>query len=214
MPDRWAIERAVKHKESGLSSSSRLIMLALLTVADTRTAIVPPDYTPSLTVICDWTALDRATVQRHLNRLERDGWLRRCRPPVADARRLHARTGYHCQLPGLGAESTQPRCIVHLGLGASRTPGLGASRTSDQNGSTDIRSGDVLTARVIELVYDATGKTISGRDALRGIAAKLEGRHPRDPVAYLAKVIATDPGWWLPTPMPPAYKAPAREAES
>lgn len=187
-------------------------MLDLLTYTDTRTAIVPLRHTPSLTILCGDTGLDRATVQRHLNRLERLGWVRRCRPPVAEARRSHARTGYHCQLPGLGAEDTLPRCAVHLGLGAERTPGLGAERTSDQNGSqTDIRSRSVLAARVIELVRDATGKTISDRDAVRGIAEKLDGRHPRDPVAYLARVIATDPRWWLPTPMPPAYKAPARE---
>jgi hypothetical protein len=184
-------------------------MLVLLTTADTRTAIVPLRHTPSLTDICAGTGLDRATVQRHLNRLERAGWLRRCRPPVAEARRLHSRTGYHCQLPGLGAEDTLPRCAVHLGLGAERTPGLGAQRTSDQNDLTDIRSRDVLTARVIELVQEATGKTISDRDAARGIKTKLDGRRPRDAVAYLAKVIATDPGWWLPTPTPPAYKAPA-----
>jgi hypothetical protein len=189
-------------------------MQVLLTSADTRTAIVPLRHTPSLTDLCAGTGLDRATVQRHLNRLERAGWLRRCRPPIALARREHARTGYHCQLPGLGADGTLPRCVVHLGLGASDTPGLGALCASSQiEDPTDIRSRSVLTARVIELVREHTGKTISDRDAARGIAAKLDGHRARDPVAYLAKVIANDPAWWLPTPMPPAYKAPARKAD-
>lgn len=184
-------------------------MLVLLIVADARTAVVPQAHTPSLTVICERTALDRATVQRHLNRLERAGWLRRCRPPVADARRLHARTGYHCQLPGLDAPGTLPRCAVHLGLDAPDTPGLDAQCTSSQTDhQTDIRSADPLVALVVDLVREHTGKTISGRDAVRGIAAKLDGRRPRNPVAYLTKVIATDPRWWLPTPMPPRYSAP------
>jgi hypothetical protein len=212
MPDRWTVERAVK--ASVLTPSSRLIMLVLLTTADPKTAIVPLRHTPSLTILCRDTGLDRATIQRHLNRLERAGWLRRCRPPLAESRRLHTRTGYHCQTPGLGAEDTLPRCIVHLGLGAPGTPGLGAPCTSNQiDSQTDIRSGDVLTARVIELVREATGKTISGRDAVRGIQTKLDGRRPRDPVAYLARVIATDPRWWLPTQIPPAYKAPAGKVD-
>lgn len=212
MPDRWTVERALKGSE--LSPSSRLILLILLTSADAKTAIVPLAHTPSLTVLARDTGLNRVTVQRHLRALERAGWLRRCRPPIAEARARHARTGYHCQLPGLDAPGTQARCVAHLGLDAPHIPGLDAPRTPDQTDKENGSISDPLTALVIERVMERTGKTITPREAVRGIAHKLDGRRPRNPAAYLAKVIDQDPAWWLPTPMPPRYRAPTRAEDS
>lgn len=213
MPDRWTVERAVKG--SDLGPSSRLLMLVLLTTCDTRTGIVPLAHTPSLTILARDSGLNRVTVQRHLRALERQGWLRRCRPPIAEARARHARTGYHVQTPGLDAPGTQARCVVHLGLDAPGTRGLDAPRTSDQTDSqTDIRSADPLTLFVIGRVLELTGQEISPREAVRGIEQKLNGQRPRDRTAYLAKIIANDPRWWLPTPTPPRFEALTREGRS
>lgn len=102
--------------------------------------------------------------------------------------------------------------MVHLGLDAPGTRGLDAPGTSVQTDSqTDIRSSDPLTLLVIERVLALTGREITPRDAVRGIRAKLNGQRPRDPAAYLAKIIANDPRWWLPTQIPPPFEALTRE---
>lgn len=55
-------------------------------------------------------------------------------------------------------------------------------------------------------VQQRTGRTITRADAERGIEAKLAGKHPGYPAAYLRKIIGDDPRWWLPTPTPPPYR--------
>jgi len=75
---RYRITRAVR--KSDLPSPSRLIMFVLADVADTGTAEIPPQRTPSVAVLAEETGLDRRTVQRHLDSLEESGWLTRTRP--------------------------------------------------------------------------------------------------------------------------------------
>jgi hypothetical protein len=57
-------------------------------------------------------------------------------------------------------------------------------------------------------VLRLTGKTITEDEAERAIKIKLNGKHPNYPQKYLAKIIADDPQWWLPTPMPPRFTRP------
>lgn len=75
---RYRITRAVR--KSDLPSPSRLIMFVLADVADTGTAEIPPQRTPSVAVLAEETGLDRRTIQRHLDSLEEAGWLARARP--------------------------------------------------------------------------------------------------------------------------------------
>lgn len=75
---RYRITRAVR--KSNLPHPSRLIMFVLADVADTGTAEIPPQRTPSVSVLSGETGLDRRTVQRHLDALEDAGWLARTRP--------------------------------------------------------------------------------------------------------------------------------------
>lgn len=124
MPSRFEVERAIRR--SMLPAPARHVVLTLATYADASTGMVPPDYSPSLSTLAEATGLDRATVRRHLNRLEKAGWVSRFRPPAERARKEHARTAYALTIPpGLGAESPQPGGSVPLGLGAQDTGARG-----------------------------------------------------------------------------------------
>lgn len=75
---KWRVNNAVTR--STLPPFARLIMFVLSNRADTRTAVIPDEHTPSLSTIADESGLGLATVKRHLNILEADGWVRRERP--------------------------------------------------------------------------------------------------------------------------------------
>jgi hypothetical protein len=62
-------------------------------------------------------------------------------------------------------------------------------------------------------VQRLTGRDITRAEAERGIEAKLAGKQPRNPAAYLKKIISADPRWWLPTPQPPPYRKETRDAQ-
>lgn len=55
-------------------------MLTLADVAEVGTAEIPAQWTPSLTVLAAETGLSKRTVQRHLDVLEDEGWIKRDRP--------------------------------------------------------------------------------------------------------------------------------------
>lgn len=130
MPSRFEYERAIRGSE--LPPLSRLLTLTLATWADVKTGIIPDHLTPSLSTLESATGMDRSTVRRHLNKLEKDGWVGRKRPSVAEARSKKARTLYSITIPKgvavpdsdgieLGAENTRARGTQPLddsGLGA------------------------------------------------------------------------------------------------
>jgi hypothetical protein len=60
VPARWRVTRAVRG--STLPAPAKLIMLVLADVADVGTAEIPPNRTPSLTVLARETGLGRSTV--------------------------------------------------------------------------------------------------------------------------------------------------------
>lgn len=132
MPSRFEYERAIR--DSDLPPLSRLLTLTLATWADVKTGAIPARLTPSLSMLESATGMDRSTVRRHLNKLEKDGWVGRDRPAVADARSKKARTqytitipkgvtvpesdGYELEAEDAEARGTQP--LVDPGLGAQR----------------------------------------------------------------------------------------------
>lgn len=130
MPSRFEYERAIRDSE--LPPLSRLLTLTLATWADVKTGVIPARLTPSLSMLESATGMDRSTVRRHLNKLEKDGWVGRDRPAVADARSKKARTQYTITVPKgtvvpesdgyeVGAENTEARGtqpLADAGLGA------------------------------------------------------------------------------------------------
>ena len=96
MANRWEITKAVRR--SSLPAASRLVMFVLADAADVGTAEIPPQYTPSLSVLAAETGLDRRTVQRHLDALEDGGWLQRSRPS-AQAQGHRERVKYRLVMP-------------------------------------------------------------------------------------------------------------------
>lgn len=79
MTSRWDVERAVLY--SALDAPARLVMLVLLAKSDHESAVVPEDHSPSLSTLSAATGLSRSTVAKHLNDLDRTGWVKRARPP-------------------------------------------------------------------------------------------------------------------------------------
>lgn len=80
---RWEVERAVR--ASALPPLARLVALTLLTRADADTAVVPAQFSPSLTLLAQDTGMGRRSVARHLSALETDGWVTRLRDPRSAA---------------------------------------------------------------------------------------------------------------------------------
>lgn len=97
MTTRWEVTKAVR--ASDLPAPSRLVMFVLADVAEVGTAEIPEKFTPSLTVLSRETGLGRSTVARHLDELERDGWVERLRPDVEAARLKGERTRYRLLVP-------------------------------------------------------------------------------------------------------------------
>lgn len=96
MPDRWEVERALRG--SALPPLARLVTWALLSRADADTAIIPAQFSPSLSALAKDTGMNRASVARHLNVLETAGWVTRLR----DAQRAYsdkAPTRYRLHTP-------------------------------------------------------------------------------------------------------------------
>lgn len=145
MPSRFEYERAIR--ASDLPPLSRLVALTLATWADVATGDIPERLTPSLTTLEVSTGMARASVRKHLDKLEADGWILRRRPDVRRARSEKTRTRYFLavstraadaladdlQTPplgqhapqsesGLGQEAPQARAGAALALGQELTP--------------------------------------------------------------------------------------------
>ena len=93
---RWRITKAVR--ASDLPAPARLIMLVLADVAEVGTAEIPERFTPSIRVLAQETGLDQSTVKRHLNALDKAGWLDRS-VPDGKAQGRGERTRYRLTLP-------------------------------------------------------------------------------------------------------------------
>ncbi|WDZ83991.1 hypothetical protein [Micromonospora cathayae] len=164
MVDRWTVERAVRHELCTLDPPGRQLVLTLLTWSDAATAVIPEQFTPSLTDLQKATGLARSSVAKWLNVLEgKDGedgaertenkWVWRERPTVADARRKKARTVYR-----LGVPPELLRRLTELGVVGPRA-GPARSDPPDSSGSAGTRGGPVKvgsgTRRGLALVRQA-----------------------------------------------------------
>jgi DNA-binding transcriptional ArsR family regulator len=190
--DRWKIERALLR--SSLRGPSRLIALTLLSRANAKTGVVPPKFSPSLSLLATDTGLDRSTVRRHLNVLESAGWVTRIRDPRA--RQEHIATRYRLHVPGLiaeestlvelGAESPQARGTVPQGLGAESPQARGTvppNQTVSDLGQTSLSP----RARIIaERLPDATP------DEREMIISRIEDLGPNNFAAYVRAIPDTD----------------------
>lgn len=111
MPTKFEVTKAVR--ASDLPAPARLVMFVLADVAETGTAEIPEQFTPSLSVLGRETGLNESTVKRHLKALESDGWVERRRPTAEAARLRGERTRYRLNIPGrtespaLGAQKAQ-----------------------------------------------------------------------------------------------------------
>lgn len=101
---KWRVNRAVR--QSTLPPPSRLIMLTLAERADSKTAVIPDEHTPSLPEIASETGLGEATVKRHLAALEKSGWVRRERP-TAEQMARHVPSSYALAI-GFGGSERAP----------------------------------------------------------------------------------------------------------
>lgn len=130
MTTRWDVERALF--VSDLSPQERLIALTLLAMSDAKNAIVPAQYTPSLSRLQLMTGLSLATVKRALNVLEERGWVVRRRPDPVKARVEKERTCYRLKVPEAGLTESLAGLTESLGLGSQRATGLGSQRATSQ----------------------------------------------------------------------------------
>jgi hypothetical protein len=69
------LQRAVAN--SSMASTGKLIMLTLAIKADWETGVIPPAYTPALSMLAAMTGYSRSTVAEWLNVLEVFGWVKR-----------------------------------------------------------------------------------------------------------------------------------------
>ncbi|NLU77801.1 hypothetical protein HCA58_05195 [Micromonospora sp. HNM0581] len=158
MVDRWTVERAVRHELCTLDPPGRQLVLTLLTWSDAATAVIPEQFTPSLTDLQKATGLARSSVAKWLNLLEgKDGeggeerpeskWVWRERPTVADARRKKARTVYR-----LGVPPELLRRLTEMGVVGPRAgPAVSGSPGSGSPVSGPVK-GMSGSARGLELV--------------------------------------------------------------
>lgn len=75
---KWRVNNAVTR--STLPPPSRLVMFVLSNRADSKTAVIPDEHTPTLAELAQDSGLGEATVKRHLASLEASGWVRVQRP--------------------------------------------------------------------------------------------------------------------------------------
>lgn len=78
MTTRWEVERAVMR--TNIRPLARFLVLTLLAKTDNETAVIPPQYTPSLSTLVAATGLARSAVADHLKYLEDLGWVKRSTP--------------------------------------------------------------------------------------------------------------------------------------
>jgi MarR family len=190
---RWDVERAVMASE--LPPSARLAMFVLLAKTDSKTAVIPAEHTPSLTVLAGATGLDRSTIARTLRQLERDDWVSRQRPPVEQSRR-GARTRYRLTVPS--GMTPLPSGTTQLGVVA---PDRKPSRTVQPR----IRPSPILTAIGDEL-HRATGKTYDVDWCAKVEKTIFNGQAVGNREAYARKCIRTNPERYIPTNQPPPIR--------
>lgn len=222
---RFDVERAVLG--ANLPPTSRYLMLVLCTRCDGGSSTIPAKYQPSLTRLVRLSGLARSTVCVHLRILERRGWLIRKRPKVHLARTKHLRTNYILLVPKLVRPADSPpspddgsELVPDSGHGSSPDGGRTSSLSAQSSGAPrpeeddthDLTRGEVtVVLRITETLRDvAPGRPEAHTpDWARRVARDIPGGTKNRP-AYVETVIRANPAAYLPTPAPPAFRAPPR----
>lgn len=200
--------------DSDLPAPARHLMHALCVLSDAQTAVIPPRFTPSLTTLARLTGLNRATVARQLNRLEKEGWVVRERPDIAAARAKGERTRYALRVVAQGDQGsrTERLAVVAQCDSGSRTVRHRPDRSTQTSNQTPRARARERDGQIIDTVMRTLrdlGKPVDRAFAER-TAEKLIKQYPRKPVTYYEAIIRRDPAPHLPTPTPPPFRAERR----
>lgn len=213
MTTRFDVERALEN--SDLPSIGRHIVLVLCSRMDQGSTLIPPQFSPSLTTLARATGRDRRTIVRHLDYLERAGWVHRRRPTRHLARTRYVTTAYTVTMPDpqvihLVAENPHPEGAVPPDLMAG---GPGPRGTEPHNQTETDPMPDPEIEIVISELEKRTGRTIDAEWAAKTRDFILARPGVRNRKGYLRQVLAADPdpARFLPTSQPPPYKAPKKE---
>jgi biotin operon repressor len=205
MTTRFDIERALL--ASDLPSKSRHICHVLCIHVDARSNMILPQHQPSLTVLATETGISRRSIMRHLNVLERRGWIVRKVPTKHDQRTKHARTYYQVGIPQ--ARDTLPlddriaRDTEALGLGS---PDPEARVTVAHRSSESSRSSDADLNTIIETIEASEGIRVDEAWAARVLEQIAGARDIRHRGAYARRVILAAPtGTYSPHTAPPTW---------
>jgi hypothetical protein len=141
-------------RKSKLPAPARHVMLTLASLADQETAVVPDQYTPSLSELAEMTGLGRSTVAAQLNLCEEQKWVERDRPTVEESWSKKAKTRYKLRIgtsPGAGLvqERDQSRSGTSPGAGLadqSETDSPGAGLVQERD-STSPGAGHELLSK-------------------------------------------------------------------
>jgi DNA-binding transcriptional regulator YhcF (GntR family) len=206
---RWEVERAVL--TSDLAPQLRLVALTLLAMTDQDNAIIPAQYTPSLSRIQAMTGQSAATVKRALNELETGGWVIRRRPDPAKARADKERTRYALKVPKAGLTQSLARPTESLGLGSERATGLGSHRATSHT-AIHTRTKQQEPAGPEALIRERTGATAEEAAA---IVARIQNeRQPKSLGGFIRHLAdAGDLAQFLVEQRAASVKAEARERD-
>lgn len=220
--NRWEIERHIDR--AALPAPSKGILRALCTRMHGDTGFIERRFSPSIRALARMTGLDKATVCRHLNLLEKNQWIVRHRPPVVYAQQLHITTRYEIHVPffypqagrtlppDLVAEDDEAGRRARDALVAERDEaGRAVRRKSPEDTSSTeivIRPDDDSLAEIArEELAAATGRTITMATARETVRLVLAGRAVSNPAAYLRRAIRQDARRFLPSPSgPPQFR--------
>jgi hypothetical protein len=202
---RWEVERALF--ASDLSAQQRLLVLTLLSMADSKTAVVPAEHTPSLSRLAGMTKLAKSTVAKELNTLEASGWVDRLRPSIEAARSKKERTRYRLTVPPTspphGLElvrttdqtnpPTGPSHGPELVRGADQSWSVPRTRASPWHGhkldlepsSSSSSNGTTVLTRISEAL------SVEEEEADRIFKRILAERRPGAPSRYVDHLIAS-----------------------
>jgi|ERR1035441_590012 hypothetical protein len=214
---RYELERAVEH--AALPGPAKGILFVLCARISARDGSIPDRYQPSLSMLAAHSGYSRSTVMRHLNGLERDGWVARDRPEKPLSRAEHLTTAYTMSVPegypqarvtrhrGLGSRGAMARVTADQELGSPAATELGSPAAPIQKR----RQKNVLQPRdddddsQSELVDIArrelaalTGREVPYSTAAEAVRLVLDGRAVASPAAYLRRALRDQPRRYLP----------------
>lgn len=150
---KWRVNRAVKR--STLPPPSRLVMFVLSDRADAKTAVIPDEHTPLQSELAEETGLGIATVKRHLEALESDGWIIRD-VPSEQGRARGERTRYRLAIGG----DAKPQSTYHSDTCSTAQADTGSTYQSDTS-STARSEPSSTEARISVIPEQVSERSLS-----------------------------------------------------